>query len=179
MPLVIDMLNVEPSFHHHYRVYGFWAPAIGDYVENGIMNWTGTDRYHELMKIVEPYEYRDRLTMPKFMVNATGDQFFLPDSWQFYWKDLKGEKYIRYVPNTDHSLRRSDAADSIHAYYQSVIEGQERPKFDWKIDKDGTIHVRTETPPIAVKLWQATNPAPGISGSRRSARHGGKALSSQ
>jgi PhoPQ-activated pathogenicity-related protein len=159
MPLVIDMLNVEPSFQHHYRVYGFWAPAVGDYVENGIMNWTGTDRYHELMKIVEPYEYRDRLTMPKFMVNATGDQFFLPDSWQFYWKDLKGEKYMRYVPNTDHSLRRSDAADSIHAYYQSVIEGQERPKFDWKIDKDGTIHVRTETAPTAVKLWQATNPA--------------------
>jgi len=159
MPLVIDMLNVEPSFQHHYRVYGFWAPAVGDYVENGIMNWTGTDRYHELMKIVEPYEYRDRLTMPKFMVNATGDQFFLPDSWQFYWKDLKGEKYIRYVPNTDHSLRRSDAADSIHAYYQSVIEGQERPKFDWKIDKDGTIHVRTETAPTAVKLWQATNAA--------------------
>ena len=43
--------------------------------------------------------------MPKFMVYAAGDQFFLPDSSRFYFDDLKGEKYLRYVPNTDHSLR--------------------------------------------------------------------------
>ena len=52
-----------------------------------------------LLKIEDPYEYRDRLTMPKYLVNATGDQFFLPDSSQFYFDELKGEKYLRYVPN--------------------------------------------------------------------------------
>jgi len=30
-PLVIDLLNVEKSFDHHYSVYGFWASAIQDY----------------------------------------------------------------------------------------------------------------------------------------------------
>ena len=28
MPLVIDLLNIEISFEHHYRAYGFWAPSI-------------------------------------------------------------------------------------------------------------------------------------------------------
>jgi PhoPQ-activated pathogenicity-related protein len=27
-PAVIDLLNVEPSFVHHWRAYGSWAPAI-------------------------------------------------------------------------------------------------------------------------------------------------------
>ena len=58
------------------------------------------------MRIEDPYEYRDRLTMPKFLVNATGDQFFLPDSWKFYLGDLPGETHVRYVPNADHGLKR-------------------------------------------------------------------------
>ena len=32
IPVVIDVLNVEPSFEHHWSVYGFWAPAIQDHL---------------------------------------------------------------------------------------------------------------------------------------------------
>ena len=60
VPIVIDMLNVIPSFKHHYRAYGFYAPAVGDYVEMGIMGWQDTPEYRRLLEIVEPYEYRDR-----------------------------------------------------------------------------------------------------------------------
>ena len=73
----------------------------------GLMDWLGTPQFRALMRIEDPYKYRDRLTMPKFMVNATGDQFFLPDSSQFYFDDLPGEKYLRYVPNAD-ALARQD-----------------------------------------------------------------------
>jgi len=59
------------------------------------------------MRIVEPLEYRDRLTMPKLIVNASGDQFFLPDSSRFYFDRLPGVKYLRCVPNADHSLKNS------------------------------------------------------------------------
>ena len=62
------------------------------------------------MRIEDPYFYRDRLTMPKYVVNAGGDQYFPPDSSKFYFDDLVGPKYLRYVPNADHSLRGSDAA---------------------------------------------------------------------
>lgn len=158
IPAVIDMLNIERSFQHHWRAYGFWAPAVGDYVEHGIMDWQGTAEYRNLMKIVEPYEYRDRLTMPKFIVNSAGDQFFLPDSWQFYFGDLKGEKYLRYVPNTDHSLRNSPALENIAAYYESIVKGWARPQFDWSVAKDGTIEVHCADKPSEVKLWSATNP---------------------
>lgn len=157
-PIVIDLLNIVPSFVHHYRAYGFWAPSVGDYYAEGVMDEMKNPRYKSLMKIVEPYEYRDRLTMPKFIMNSAGDQFFLPDSWKFYYKDLKGEKHLRYVPNSDHSLRNTDAYESLTAFYDSMLRGTPRPSYSWAVKKDGTITVSTKDTPTSVKLWQATNP---------------------
>lgn len=158
IPTSIDLLNIEPSFIHHWQAYGFWAPAVGDYERMGIMKWSGTPRYRELMKIEEPYEYRDRLSLPKLIINASGDQFFLPDSSQFYFDGLKGEKHLRYVPNTSHNLANSDARDTMLSFYESVLNKQKRPEFTFKNDKDGSIVVKTHDKPLEVKVWQATNP---------------------
>ncbi len=157
-PLVIDMLNIEPSFIHHWEAYGFWAPAVGDYTRAKIMDWSGSPEYRALMKIEEPYQYRERLTLPKFLINASGDQFFLPDSAQFYFKDLPGVKYLRYVPNTDHSLRGSDAWMTLLASFDAVVKDAKLPQFSWTVPEDGVIRVKNSDKPTEVKLWQATNP---------------------
>lgn len=158
IPIVIDLLNIEPSFKHHFGAYGFWAPAVDDYTRFKIMDWTGSPEYKALMKIVEPYEYRDRLTMPKFIINATGDQFFLPDSSRFYFSKLKGVKYLRYVPNADHSLKDTDAWNTLFACYQAVLNKAKLPQFDWTWEKDNIIRVKTADKPTEVKCWYATNP---------------------
>jgi PhoPQ-activated pathogenicity-related protein len=158
VPIVIDVLNVEASMKHHFAAYGFWAPAVGDYVNHKITERTGSRENKALMKIVDPYSYRDRLTMPKFILNGSGDQFFLPDSSQFYYDDLVGEKYLRYVPNADHSLGGSDAVDSVVAFYHSILTDSPRPEYSWTKRNDGSLIVKTKTEPTAVKLWQATNP---------------------
>jgi len=158
VPFVIDLLNLVPSFEHHWRAYGFWAPAVGDYAKRGLMDWNRTKEYRNLMKIEEPFEYRDRLTLPKYIVNAAGDQFFLPDSSQFYYDKLKGEKYLRYVPNTDHSMRNSDALQAAVAFYDAIAKGVKPPQYSWKFAKDGGIRVKVEGQPTSVKLWQAVNP---------------------
>jgi PhoPQ-activated pathogenicity-related protein len=158
VPIVIDTLNVDPCFRHHFEAYGFYAPAVHDYEAMKIMDWTGTPEYRALMKIEEPYEYRERLTMPKFIINSCGDQFFLPDSSQFYFNDLPGTKYLRYVPNTDHSLKNSDAAETLLACYDAVLRQTPLPRFSWSVEKNGSIRVQTVDSPKEVKLWQATNP---------------------
>jgi len=102
---------------------------------------------------------RDRYaTIPKCLINSSGDQFFLPDSTQFYFHDLPGEKHVRYVPNTDHSLGGSDAVESLLVFFKSVVTGAPRPKFTWSVKDDCSIEVETTTKPTAVKLWQASNP---------------------
>lgn len=157
-PIVIDMLNVVPSFEHHWQAYGKWSPAIDDYVDEDIMSWIRSTEFKQLLNVVDPYSYRDQLTLPKMMINASGDEFFLPDSWQFYWKDLQGEKHLRYVPNTGHSLKNTDAIETLIAFHHSIITNTPRPDFEWRVEK-GELWIQTDikAPPTTVKLWQATN----------------------
>ena len=158
VPIVIDTLNVPPSAIHHKSAYGFFAPSLKDYEEMKLDRWDGTPQYAALMRIEDPYSYRARFTMPKLLLNATGDQFFLPDNSQLYFHDLPGDKYLRYVPNADHSLRESDAPETLLAFYQSILTADALPKLSWTLEKDGSIHARSEVPATAVKLWHATNP---------------------
>jgi PhoPQ-activated pathogenicity-related protein len=156
-PAVIDMLNVEPSFVHHWRAYGAWSEAVKDYVHHGIMDWMGTPQFRALLRLVEPFEYRTRLTLPKMLLNAAGDEFFLPDSSQFYLDSLPGETHVRYVPNTGHGLDKTDAIQTLHAFYAAVAKGTPRPSFTWRFETDGAIRVVSKDLPRAVTLWQATN----------------------
>ena len=158
IPIVIDVLNVNASMRHHVQAYGAFSLAINDYYQHQIMQRMDHPRLADLYAIEDPYSYRERLTLPKFIVNSAGDEFFLPDSSQFYFGELAGEKHLRYVPNSNHSLKDTDAVESIIAYYQTVLAGTPRPKFSWTFEKDGSIRVQSETKPKEVVLWQATNP---------------------
>jgi hypothetical protein len=110
------------------------------------------------MRIEEPYEYRDRLTLPKFILNASGDQFFLPDSSRFYFNDLRGEKHLRYVPNASHSLDKTDALESVQAFYAAIVKNVPRPEIKWTFERDGSIKVVAKQRPESVLVWQAVNP---------------------
>jgi len=162
IPIVIDMLNVVPSFNHHWKCYGAWSTAIGDYVHEGIMDWMGSWEFGRIMDIVEPYSFKDQLDLPKFLINATGDEFFITDSWQFYWDDLKGEKYLQYIPNTNHSLKNNDGEynmKSLTAFYKAVISDSQRPSFNWSVSNDSIyMHVdHSMNSDYTIKQWEAVN----------------------
>jgi PhoPQ-activated pathogenicity-related protein len=162
VPLVIDALNSEKITRHHYEAYGFFSPALKDYVRHGLFPYrVGTPEYQKVLAIEDPYNYRhrERLKIPKFLINAGGDQFFLPDNSQFYFADMPPEKHLRYVPNAKHNLKGSDAQESLQAFYQAVLDGHPRPRFAWKKQPDGGLEVTVEDTPREVNLWQATNPA--------------------
>lgn len=158
VPVVIDLLNLVPSFEHHWRNYGFWAPAVGDYVREEVMDWVGTPEFDRMMEITEPYSFRKDYDMPKLLINAAGDEFFQPDSWKFYWDSLPGEKHVMYVPNFGHDLGDSDAIPNLIAFYASILNQQARPSYSWKIEGD-KILVKTDPAqkPTSVKLWTAHN----------------------
>ncbi|MBP9002941.1 MAG: PhoPQ-activated pathogenicity-related family protein [Candidatus Hydrogenedentes bacterium] len=158
MPAVIDLLNMVPSFIHHYQAYGNWAPAVFDYVKEGVMGWMNSPEMDALCRIVEPYSYRDRLTMPKYIVNAAGDQFFLNDSWKFYLHDLQGPTWIRYCPNSGHGLENAKPYEAATAFLRFIAENKPVPTYQWTFEDANTVRVTADTKPLAVKLWQATNP---------------------
>ncbi len=161
-PIVIDALNSEAITKHHFEALGFFSSALDDYVEQGLFpGKVGTPEYRAVLAIEDPYNYlgRPRLkAMPKLLINASGDQFFLPDNSQFYWDRIQGEKHIRYVPNARHNLGGSDSVDTLIAWYDAVLTGKPRPRFTWRKTRDGSIVVRPQDKPREVKLWAATNP---------------------
>jgi PhoPQ-activated pathogenicity-related protein len=149
---------MEPSFVHHYKNYGFWAPAVEDYEREKIFDWAGTPEYDRLLEIVEPYSYRTNYDMPKLIINAAGDEFFQPDSWEFYWEDLIGEKHLQYVPNYGHNVGKSDAVPNLISFYASILNNSPRPEYKWEVLEN---HIKFQLDPTqkpsSVKLWTAYN----------------------
>jgi len=156
-PVVIDLLNVIPSFQHHWQCYGEWAPAINPYVNLGIMNWIESDEFLTMLELVEPYEFLERLTMPKLLINATCDEFFVTDSWKFYWDDLLGENYLQYVPNVGHGLHGTYLPDNLVSFYQRIITGEEIPEFGWSISNDTIFAEVDPGSNYQIRLWEACN----------------------
>ncbi|GIW94369.1 MAG: PhoPQ-activated pathogenicity protein [Pirellulaceae bacterium] len=158
VPIVIDVVNVQRTMRNHVAAYGFWAEAIGDYVNHGIMQRWQDPRLQELYRIVDPYFYRQRLRMPKLVLNAVGDQFFTPDSSQFYYDELPGPKLLRYVPNGDHSLRDTNAVQSLIAFFELVAQGKPLPQYSWTFEPGGAIRLVTDEPVRSVVMWYGSNP---------------------
>lgn len=96
--------------------------------------------------------------MPKLLVNGTIDEFFLPDSWKFYWDELPGEKYLQYVPNGNHGLAGSYRSENVFSFYRNIIQNKPLPEMDWKIEQD-SIYLKINTQiPYEIAIWKANNP---------------------
>src|SRR5690606_18345016 len=107
-----------------------------------------------------PYHYlgNGRFEIPKYMILSAGDEFFVSDSSQYYFDDLPGESnYLRYVPNTGHSLNQ-DAVLGGLAWYNAILNDFPLPEFSWTVEDDGSIRVQADDLPTTATLWQATNP---------------------
>lgn len=166
MPAVADLLNFGQQLEHHRHAYegvteymiGGFSLAIGDYVAFDLPDRFQSEAGQALLEIVDPYLYRDRISIPKYLILSPGDEFFVLDSSQYYYDDLIGDKYIRFVPNTSHGLN-DDAIAGAAQFFRAVVEEQELPELSWTFEDAGnTIVAQTTDNPVSVKLWQATNP---------------------
>ncbi len=161
-PLVIDILNMAEQTPHHFASYGFWAPALKDYVDNGIDKKFGSPELARVIAHEDPAAYMKFVEhIPKFIVTATGDEFFPADSARHYVGLLKGEWRLRSVPNSKHNLRGTSALLDTLAFYKAVVAGKPRPTLTWEYSArtdDDTLTVRTGEKPLRVMLWQCDNP---------------------
>lgn len=41
--------------------------------------------------------YRDILTMPKYIITASNDEFFLPDDSHYFYDQMNGPTFLRWV----------------------------------------------------------------------------------
>jgi PhoPQ-activated pathogenicity-related protein len=162
IPGVFDNLDQAAQMVHQYQVYGFFSEAVQDYNDFNIFGRITTPQGQQLSSIVDPYYYLSEprfASMPKLLINAAGDEFFVSDSAQFYFHDLPGtQNYLRYLPNDGHGLDDTNPINSTITFYNAVVNHLPLPQFSWTVQPDGSIRVKTVDTPSQVLLWQATNP---------------------
>ena len=160
VPMVIEVLNIRPSMNHHNSVYGDWAdPVKRSY--GHLMQELNTDKMNQLSTIVDPYSYRDNLSLPKYIISASADDFFLPDSAQFYFKDLPGKKWMRVLPNLRHYivwLEPELVTNTLLSLYGSFINKKQLPELSVEMNKDELL-VNSSIEPSEINIWWAYNPS--------------------
>ena len=160
IPIVINVLSVDDTARHHWRALGYFSPALKDYVENGLIpGMIGSPGMNAVQKLEDPLNYMDRprMRMPKYVINAVGDEYFPPDNTRYGYHKLPEMKRLRMLPNSKHSTAGTDIMESITAFYGAMLDRRPIPSYAWKVRKDGAIVVRTQTRPTQVNLWQGSN----------------------
>lgn len=165
IPIVMPMGNMTPLIDAMYRVYGNWSFALADYVNADVMKYLGTPEFEAMEAIIDPVVYYPRWhTMPKYVIAAAGDEFFLPDSTRYFWDQLPHPKMLRMAPNAEHSMITAPAIDvvyGIETFIQRLMRKMTLPIFDWKLTYSNTTASITawasgSYQPSYVYLYQAT-----------------------
>ncbi|MGQ9513693.1 MAG: PhoPQ-activated protein PqaA family protein [Thermoproteota archaeon] len=157
-PMVYDNLNLPAQMKHQIECYGAYSEQISDYTKLGLQEKLDSKNGKTLVEAIDPYSYRDKLRIPKLIVNGTNDRFWTVDSLNLYFDDLLGQKYVLYVPNSGHALEdRRRVINSLAAFSLSVSERLPMPDIRTKYSESSGIVVEMSEKPLYVDLWIATS----------------------
>ncbi|MEQ9406838.1 MAG: PhoPQ-activated protein PqaA family protein [Fuerstiella sp.] len=160
-PIVIDVLNFRAQMQHQLNSWGQFSEQIIDYTSKGLVKRPDEEespREVALRRMMDPFTYRQKLSLPKLLIVGTNDRYWVVDSMNLYWDDLVGNKYIRQVPNAGHGLDggREGALTTLAVFFRSVAAGVEPPRISWKFSNGGRqlkLAMESDPVPARVRLW--------------------------
>jgi PhoPQ-activated pathogenicity-related protein len=168
-PIVIDTLNMPVQMKNQLAAFGKPSEMIKDYTNAKLVPIPDTPEATKLWRMVDPFVYRDKLTVPKMIINGANDPYWPLDALNSYWDDLKGDKWILYVPNAGHDLRETDAngtkqllpmraVNTLGAFARSVVFDKPMPGPQWVCDEKAGVcklEVTSATKPVSLRVWTA------------------------
>lgn len=169
-PMVIDTLNMKAQGPYQLKSFGHYSEQIRDYTERGLVPTPETAEAQRLWAMVDPWVYRERLTMPKLLINGVNDPYWTTDAMNLYWDDLPANKWVTYVPNAGHNLEqhhengekdRTRAVNALAAFAKHNIRDNPMPQLRWKHDDasgQARLTVDSDHVPKAARLWVASAP---------------------
>ena len=155
-PMVIDTLNFAAQFPYALELWGRYSEQVTDYTDKGLTEVFDQPRGKAVWEAVDPYTFRQRLTLPKLMVLGANDPYWPTGALNLYWDGLVGPKYILYAPNSGHGLDdRQRVFNTISAFFRTEAGGQSMPSMSWQGKQaDGALTL-TVTAPAAkdARAW--------------------------
>ncbi len=162
-PMVYDNLNLPAQMAHQREVYEGYSEQISEYTEFNLQDMLQTPEGAALGEAVDPYSFRERLTMPKLIINGSNDPYWTLQSPDFYFRQLPGENSIHYSPNAGHDLGGVQPAltrivPTAVAFLRHCGGAGEWPKLEWEalgvIELETLIvHITSDIEPTRVSAW--------------------------
>ena len=166
-PVVIDVLNMRAQMPRQLQAFGAYSSRLAAYSSRGLLPIPETPAGERLLRMVDPWAYRDKLTMPKLIVNGTNDFYWNTDALNLYWEGIPSNKWVLYLPNAGHNLRRqdrepreqlNDLVTSLAAFSRHESTNTPLPNLRWSheiVDGKFRLTVDASPSPIAARLWVA------------------------
>ena len=158
-PMVIDVLNMREQMALQRATWGEVSEEIRDYSDLDLPGRMESDAGQQLLSIVDPYSYRERLTQPKLILLSTNDRYWPLDALKLYWQDLPEPKRVLYVANQGHGLRDADRViGALSALHRSAENGHPLPSLSWTFTVNArgiAIALRADHPARRVRVWEA------------------------
>lgn len=161
-PMVIDILNMPANLDYQLEAYSEYSEEISDYTDLEIPQTVDSHSGRAITTMIDPYSYRDRLTVPKMIFNGTNDPFWVIDAIKHYLPGIPGDNYLHYVPNAGHNLGDGkQAIRALGAFFSYTVRNQAYPKTNWTTEiRDGKVRVQVEATRrklIGVRVWEAVS----------------------
>lgn len=159
-PMVIDILNMPVNLAHQIESYGTYSVEIDDYVKLGIVQSMENPEGREIVTMIDPYSYRQKLTIPKLIFIGANDPYWVIDNVKNYLSDIPGDNLIQYTPNAGHDLNKGYLAfPALSAFFGITVSNGKYPVCKWttKATKKAVKLKVTTTRDIlkGAKLWYA------------------------
>jgi PhoPQ-activated pathogenicity-related protein len=173
-PMVFDNLNFAAQMPRQLALWGKYSEQIEEYSRRGLQAQMESERGKQLTRIVDPWFYRDRLSMPKLLINGANDRYWATDATSLYWNDLRGENRLLAVPNAGHGLEdRFRLLGTLAAFCRGVAEGKLLPAVVDRTEvKDGQVRARVaaDAGVKEVRLWVAQSDSRDLRSAKWEAR---------
>ena len=161
-PMVIDMLNMPVSFDYQKQLYGTYSEQIQDYVNLELPQMIHSEFGKAVVQMIDPYSYREKLTMPKLIIMGTNDPYWTVDAVKHYINEIPGHNLLHYVPNAGHGLSdKVQAFRALDAFFSLMLHKADYPVCEWKlVEKGKNIDLQVKTSPnqlTGAALWTSVS----------------------
>ena len=166
-PMAIDVLNIPRHLDYQIEAWGAYSSQIRDYTEQNLPDRLRTEEGRRLADLVDPYAYRDRITMPKLIFIGTNDPYWPVDAVKLYLPSLRGRTHLHYVANAGHGLGDGrQALRALTAFQAATAADASLPAVEWDVSAEHAVTaeggillaVRAGETLSGAVVWTASSP---------------------
>jgi len=179
---IIGLVSINAAgFHLEQQIKRMFMDEIelpdlfAEMDDAGLFPLLETEDGENLLKVIDPYYYREALKIPKLIISMNNNQWQdmislseqiiseIPDpvNWLICpqlqlsreYAFLPQQTLYNFTPASNTNLRIYDFKDTIQVFYQRLLGQRNMPVFQWEFSSQGDCRIRVSEEIIECRLW--------------------------